>query len=246
LATNPNRSQNESGKERSDFSKGIKLGIPIALGYIPVAFTFGMMAVNGGIPVWIAILISLTNLTSAGQFAGTGLIIANASLYEITLTTLVVNIRYLLMSLALSQKITGMSRLKKCLIAFGITDETFAVASLEKEEISFAYLTGLIIGPYWGWAFGTALGALTTSILPQRLQSPMGIALYAMFIALFVPASKRSRSALVVVIMAIFLSSVFKWTPCLNQISAGWSIIIATLIAAAVGALLFPVKEEKE
>lgn len=236
---------NETRKETSDFSRGIKQGIPIALGYIPVSFTFGIMAVNGGIPVWIAILISLTNLTSAGQFAGAGLIIANASLFEITLTTFVINIRYMLMSLSLSQKITQMPLFKKWIMAFGITDETFAVASLEKKDVSFAYMMGLISCPYWGWALGTVLGSVTTSILPKALQSSMGIALYAMFIALFVPASKKSKAALVVVIVAIFLSSVLKWAPYLNQISAGWSIIIATISAATVGAILFPRKEEE-
>lgn len=235
----------ESKNEISDFSRGIKQGIPIALGYIPVSFTFGLMAVNGGIPVWIAILISLTNLTSAGQFAGAGLIIANASLFEITLTTFVINIRYMLMSLSLSQRITELPLFKKCIMAFGITDETFAVASLEKGEVSFAYMMGLIACPYWGWALGTVLGAVTTSVLPEKLQSSMGVALYAMFIALFVPASKKSKAALVVVLVAIFWSSVFKWAPYLNQVSSGWSIIIATIIAATAGAILFPRKEDQ-
>ncbi len=235
----------ETQKEITEFGRGIKQGIPIALGYLPVSFTFGLMAVNGGIPVWITILISMTNLTSAGQFAGAGLIIANASLFEITLTTFVINIRYMLMSLSLSQKITRMPLFQKCIMAFGITDETFAVASLEKKEVSFAYMMGLISCPYWGWALGTILGAVTTSILPAKLQSSMGIALYAMFIALFVPASKKSKAALVVVIVAISFSSILKWAPLLDQISAGWSIIIATIIAATVGAVLFPRKEEE-
>lgn len=229
-----------------DFARGIKQGMPIALGYIPVSFTFGLMAVNGGIPVWIAILISMTNLTSAGQFAGTGLIIANASLAEITLTTFVINIRYMLMSLSLSQKITNpMPLYKKCTLAFGITDETFAVASLEKSEVSFAYMMGLISGPYWGWALGTVLGAVTTSFLPKDLQSAMGIALYAMFIALVVPAAKKSKAAFLVVITAVFLSSAFRWLPYLNHVSAGWSIIIATILASSVGAILFPRKEDE-
>ncbi len=235
----------ERKNENSDFNRGIKQGIPIALGYLPVSFTFGLMAVSGGIPVWIAILISMTNLTSAGQFAGAGLIIANTSLFEITLTTFVINIRYLLMSLSLSQKIIQIPLFKKCIMAFGITDETFAVASLEKGEVSSGYMMGLITCPYWGWALGTALGAVTTSVLPEKLQSSMGIALYAMFIALFVPASKKSKAALVVVIVAVFCSSVFKWAPYLNKISSGWSIIIATIVAATVGAILFPRKEDE-
>nr|WP_245984818.1 AzlC family ABC transporter permease [Biomaibacter acetigenes] len=186
-----------AGKKQGsiEFCHGLRQGIPIALGYIPVSFTFGLMAVNGGIPVWTAILISLSNLTSAGQFAGTNLIIANASLLEITLTTFVVNIRYMLMSLSLSQKVAPqMAFLKRCIVAFGITDETFAIASLEKGEITFNYFLGLVTCPYWGWALGTALGALTSSVLPKTFQSSMGIALYAMFIALVVPAAKKIKS----------------------------------------------------
>lgn len=229
-----------------EFRKGISKGIPIAVGYIPVSFTFGMMAVNGGMPIWIAILISLTNLTSAGQFAGTALIIANASIFEITLTTFVINIRYMLMSLSLSQKIVSqMPLLQRCIMAFGITDETFTVASLEKEEISFPYMMGLITCPYFGWAIGTVLGAVTTSMLPKSLQSSLGIALYAMFLALIVPAAKKSKAALVVVIVAIFISSLFKWVPYINKISGGWSIIIATIIAATTGAVLFPREDDE-
>jgi len=177
------------------FYKGFKLGIPIALGYFPVSFTFGLMAVNGGIPVWLSIFISFSNLTSAGQFAGASLIIHNASLFEIALTTFVINIRYMLMSLSLSQKIVpGMPLIKKCVMAFGITDETFSVASLEKDDITFSYMLGLIIGPFWGWVLGTATGAIACNLLPSQLQSSMGIALYAMFIALVIPTTKKIKS----------------------------------------------------
>ncbi|MDK2878553.1 MAG: hypothetical protein PWR06_1269 [Thermoanaerobacteraceae bacterium] len=237
-----------AGKKQGsiEFCHGLRQGIPIALGYIPVSFTFGLMAVNGGIPVWTAILISLSNLTSAGQFAGTNLIIANASLLEITLTTFVVNIRYMLMSLSLSQKVAPqMAFLKRCIVAFGITDETFAIASLEKGEITFNYFLGLVTCPYWGWALGTALGALTSSVLPKTFQSSMGIALYAMFIALVVPAAKKSKAALVVAITAICISSLFHWGPYLDRISGGWSIIFATIIASGVGAVLYPREEDE-
>ncbi len=224
-----------------EFKYGLRQGTPIALGYIPVSFTFGLIAVKGGLPVWIPILISLTNLTSAGQFAGTNLIISGATLFEITVTTFVINIRYLLMSLSLSQKITPQMPLyKKCAIAFGITDETFSVASMEKQDLTFAYMSGLITGPFIGWVLGTALGASICSVLPGSLQDSTGIALYAMFIALIIPNAKKSLAALTVVIIAISLSSIFTWVPYINQISEGWGIIIATMISCLIGAALFP------
>jgi predicted branched-subunit amino acid permease len=229
----------------SKFKLGVRQGMPIALGYLPVSFTFGLIAVKGGIPVGAAILISMTNLTSAGQFAGTSLIIANATLGEISLTTFVINIRYLLMSLSLAQRVAPLtSFLKRCIMAFGITDETFAVASLEEKEITFPYMLGLITCPYWGWALGTALGAVTSSILPQPLQSSMGIALYGMFIALIVPAAKKEKAALVIVVIAVLISSLFTWLPKINSISGGWSIIIATIVASGIGAVIFPREDE--
>lgn len=227
-----------------DFKYGLKKGLPIGLGYIPVAFTFGLLAVGGGLPPSVAVLISLTNLTSAGQFAGTSLIIAGAPLFEIALTTLLINIRYLLMSFALSQKLVpDTSLLKRALISFGITDETFTLAALEKNDISFSFMVGLICPPYWGWALGTTLGAVACSALPELMRNTMGIALYAMFIALIIPGSKKSRAVLAVVAVAVTISSLFTWSPGLKQVSTGWSMIVATVIACLVGAVFFPRKE---
>ena len=152
---------------------------------------------KGGLPAWVATLISLTNLTSAGQFAGTNLILAGASLLEITLTTLIINLRYLLMSLSLGQKLSpGMTLRQRCLIAFGITDETFTVASLERTAISFPYMVGLIVGPYTGWGTGTLLGGIVCTLLPDNLQNALGITLYAMFIALVLPRQEIPRRPL--------------------------------------------------
>jgi len=230
-----------------DILRGLYAGLPIALGYIPVSFTFGLLAVNSGLPAWVAVFISLTNLTSAGQFAGLNLIIANASYGEIALTTFVINIRYMLMSLSLSQKIDRrINTLKRCIIGFGVTDEIFAVASQEEREITFSFMCGLIIGPYLGWALGTYLGAATTSFLPSSLQEAMGIALYGMFIAIIIPAAKKSKSALTVIIIAVGISSIFKWVPMLNRISDGFRIIISTVISSLVGAVFFAREEEQD
>lgn len=144
---------------KETFIKGVKHGIPIGVGYLPVSFTFGFLAVSGGLPVWMACLISLTNLTSAGQFAGTNLILAGAGYVEVALTTFVINLRYMLMSLSLSQKLdqtTG--TLKRLVLAFGITDETFVVSSLQSGILKASYMLGLISMPILGWNVGTLLG----------------------------------------------------------------------------------------
>lgn len=144
---------------KKTFYEGLKSGIPIGLGYLPVSFTFGFLAVSGGLPVWVAVFISLTNLTSAGQFAGTNLILAGAGYFEVALTTFVINLRYMLMSLSLSQKLdekTGTGA--RLALAFGITDETFVVSSLHSGILKASYMLGLITMPILGWNLGTWLG----------------------------------------------------------------------------------------
>lgn len=236
--------------QKKELKLGLKRGIPIALGYIPVSFTFGLMAVNGGLPVWLAIFISMTNLTSAGQFAGTNLIIGGAGLFEITLTTFIINIRYMLMSLSLSQKVSPhVTLLQRLVFAFGITDETFTVASMEEgllgHSLSFEYLIGLISGPFLGWSLGTVLGAFICSSLPASLSSAMGIALYGMFIAIIVPPAKKSKSILIIVLISIVMMCILKYTPIFQFISPGFRIIVGAVSGAAIGACLFPVKEQK-
>ncbi|WP_252229198.1 AzlC family ABC transporter permease [Clostridium sp. ZBS15] len=228
-----------------DYKYGLKKGIPIALGYLSVSITFGMMAVRGGLSPWIAILISMTNLTSAGQFAGINLIFISASYLEIALTIFVINIRYMLMSLSLSQKMQYKIPLfKRFIISFGVTDETFTLASLEKDELSSEFMLGLMTLPYLGWALGTFIGAVTTKILPASLQDSLGIALYAMFIALIIPQIKKSKPILVVVIIAVTISCIFRYIPCLNKVSSGFVVIVASIVSSAIGAYLFPIKED--
>ena len=233
--------------QNKDFIKGLKGGFPIFLGYLPVSFTFGFMAVSGGFPVWLAVLMSLTNLTSAGQFAGTNLIIAGVSYIEISMTTFVINLRYMLMSLALSQKINRKIPVwKRLIFSFGITDETFVVASTQGENISASYMLGLITLPFIGWAVGTFLGGSISGILPVKLQNAMGIGLYAMFIAIVIPVARESKQVLLIVILAIIVTCILKYVPIFAFISSGFRIIIATVIAAGIGAFLFPKTYEEE
>ena len=229
----------------SEYKFGLKKGLPIALGYLPVSFSFGFMAVNGGLPIWFAVLISMTNLTSSGQLAGTNLIIHGGTLLEITLNTLIINLRYFLMSLSLSQKIENKtSLLHRLIFSFGITDETFALAATEPKNLSASYMYGLITGPYFGWALGTLLGACTSSLLPNGLKGAMGIALYAMFIAIIIPPAKKSKPVLIIIIMSITIVCIIRYIPFLGFISYGFSIIIATVVSAIFGALFYPIKEQ--
>lgn len=231
----------------NDLKRGIRKGIPIALGYLSVSFTFGVKAVNGGLPAWVAVLISLSNLTSAGQFAGTTLIIAGSTYFEIAVTTFVINIRYMLMSLALSQKLVrGTGRLQRCIFGFGITDEVFAVAAGESGKISASYMYGLISLPIVGWTAGTALGAVASDIMPPILASAMELGLYAMFIAIILPPAKHSRAIALVIAAAVAIECVLYYIPIFNWISGGFKVIIAAIAAAVTGAVLYPVKKEAD
>lgn len=228
----------------SDYKNGFITGIPIGLGYLPVSFTFGLMAVQGGIPLWLAVFISLSNLTSAGQFAGTTLILANAGYLEIILTTFVINLRYMLMSLSLSQKLEpAVTTKKRLLVGFGITDEIFALASLRQGKLSAAYMYGLMTAPIFGWTLGTLLGGYTSALLPDSLQNAMGIALYTMFIAIIIPPAKKSKPIQAVIALSIIITCILKYA--VTVISSGFQVIIATLISAAVMAVLVPVKDEE-
>ncbi len=232
-------------KVNDSYLSGIKDGIPIGLGYLSVSFTFGMMAVTQGMPVWAAVLISMTNLTSAGQFAGLDLIVAGGSMFEMALTQLVINLRYALMSLSLSQKLT--ERVKtagRCLVAFGNTDEIFAVSSGQPGKIGKWYFLGLMTVPYIGWAGGTLIGGVASTLLPAFIRSALGIAIYGMFIAIIIPPAREKKSVRCVLLIAIALSFLFHFTPILKQVSSGFVIIICAVIASAAGAWLFPVEEE--
>lgn len=226
---------------RREFKKGIKSGLPIGIGYIPVSFTFGFLAVSGGLPIWVAVVISLTNLTSAGQFAGTNLIFAGAGYLEVALTTFVINIRYMLMSLSLSQKLerkTG--TLARLALAFGITDETFVVGSLKPGTLTAPFMLGLILMPIAGWNLGTLMGGCISTLLPQALQNAMGIALYAMFIALIIPAAKASAHVLCIICIAVAVQCGLNYIPVFSFLSDGFRVIISTVAAAGLGAWLFP------
>lgn len=229
----------------NEFKCGLKDSVPIALGYFSVSFSFGIVALQDGLSVLQAVLTSLTNVTSAGQFAGLGIIAAGGTVFEIILTQFIINLRYALMSLSLSQKLSkDMKFWHRLVIAFANTDEVFAVAMTHNKDLTIKYMLGLQIPPVLGWTMGTAVGAIACNILPKSLCTALSIALYGMFIAIVIPVAKKSRPVMVVVLIALLLSCVIYYIPALDVISAGISIIICTVAASAAGAWLFPIKAE--
>ena len=221
--------------KNAPFTKGLIDGVPIALGYLSVSFGFGILAVRSGLTTLISVLISAVNLTSAGQAAGIAIIAAGGSYFEMALTQLIINLRYGLMSFNTPRRL---------LVAYGITDEIFAVASAQKGLLTARYMYGLISVSTLGWCTGTLLGASAGQLLPASLTNAMGIVLYAMFIAIVIPPARKSRGVLVVAATAAVCSMAFKYL--LPQITGGFAIIFSAVIAAVLGALVFPVADETE
>ena len=231
----------------NDFLLGMKKGIPVALGYFAVSFSFGVMAGQGLTPL-MATIISASNLTSSGQYAGVQLMMKSASYIEIILTVLLINLRYSLMSISLSQRLDpNMGIASKFLIGFGITDEVYALSITSPHKLTTKYMLGLISLPILCWVLGTALGAYSANIMPDKLLNAMNIALYAMFIAIIFPNARKSYKISLVILVAISISVLFYYTPVIKRIGLGFKVIIATVVAAIFGAILFPVEEgEKE
>lgn len=228
----------------SRFLKGISHGIPICLGYLSVSFGFGITAVASGLSTIEASIISASNLTSAGQAAGVGIIETGGTLLEMILVQLTINIRYALMGLSLSQKLDKKFTTPHRLIAsYGITDEIFAVCSSQKEKLTPAYMYGIILISMLGWVTGTFLGASAGQLLPESISAALGIVLYGMFIAIVVPPSRKNKSVLFVAVGAALLSILFKYV--LTAVSSGFAVIICAIVAAALGALIFPVSDEE-
>ncbi len=229
-----------------EFFAGIKAGMPVCIGYFSVSFGFGAMAVVQGLTIWQAVLLSASNLTSAGQFAGLTVIAAGAAMIEMVLTQLVINSRYALMSLALGQRLgpdVGIGR--RLLTAFFNTDEIFALGMSREKPLTTAFFVGAGVVSALGWISGTALGAFAGSLLPENIRMALGVMLYGMFIAIVVPRAKEEKPILVCVVLALICSCLFAWMPWLKQISGGLAIVICTVAAASVCAVLFPVKDEE-
>lgn len=227
------------------YKKGLKDGIPICLGYIAVSFAFGIQAGKIGISALAGALMSLSNVTSAGQFAALSIISSGAPVFLLIVSQFVLNLRYLLMSCALSQKLSDKTgTLKRLLMAHGITDEIFALSAAYPGELNPLYTYGLMTVSIFGWCFGTVLGIISQNLLPSSIISALGIAIYGMFIAIVVPASKTDKNVLFCAIFAIIISCALKYVPLLSQISSGFEIIIATILAASLAAILFPKEAE--
>jgi len=229
-----------------EFTKGLRLGIPIGLGYLSVSFTFGIMAISLGFKWWQAVIISMLTVTSAGQLAGIQVMVNPGQYVTMLISQLTINARYSFMSISLSQKVSkSFSGIKRWLLGFFMTDEIFAVASAQN-EVSPKFFWGLSVIPHIGWTLGTLLGGLIGNVLPEIVMSALCLAIYGMFLAIVLPPARSSVAVLTVVCISVALNCVFYYVPIIKTVPSGIAISVCAIVAALLGAALFPVKEEVE
>ncbi|MBQ1186812.1 MAG: AzlC family ABC transporter permease [Clostridia bacterium] len=235
---------------QNSFKRGLLDGVPIGLGYFSVAFAFGIMAIQCGLSPLEALLISMTNLTSAGQLAGVPIIAGGGSLIEMAATQLIINSRYALMSVSLSQKLESKTNLvQRLLVAFGNTDEIFAVSMANNKKIGKIYFYALMIAPWLGWSGGTIIGALAGAALPEIITSALGVAIYAMLVAVVVPKVKEDKWCAICVAISVLISCGFEFLPLLKDFASnygGFVIIICATVASTILALIHPVETEEQ
>ena len=227
-----------------EYKNGLRAGIPIALGYLSVSFTFGIIATKYGLSVWQATLISLTTVTSAGQFAGIQLMAAPGLYLDMLISQLTINVRYSFMSIYLSQILHSKFRgVWKWILGFFITDEIFAVAASRK-VVTRSFFAGLATLPWLGWTLGTALGASLGEVLPAAVMSALGLAIYGMFVAIVVPPAKENRYILLAAGIAAAISIAFTYLPYLKKVSSGIAVSVAAIVAAAIAAAVHPIPDD--
>ncbi len=231
-------------ENKTNFIQGLKAGIPIGMGYFAVSFTLGITARNAGLTPWQAMVMSMALHASAGQFAAINVIASSAGFLEMAVTSFIVNLRYLLLSSSLSQKISSKTPFfHRFLMAFYVTDEIFGVSAAQPGYVNpwFVYGAAIVAGP--SWEIGTFLGASVGNILPAAVAKAMNVALYGMFLAIIIPPAKKDRFIAGIVVLSMFASYLFTVIPGINQISSGFQIIILTVLIAGAAALIRPIKD---
>lgn len=235
------------GTHKQNFLRGAKDGIPIFLGYFAVALTLGIAAKAAGVTPLQAMLASLTNNTSAGEFIGFTLIAEGGSYLEMILMELIANARYLLMSCALSQKMDPtVPTWQRLPMGHGVTDEIFSISVSVPGKLDPFYTYGAIAVAVPGWTGGTFLGVILGNVLPTSLVSALSVGLFGMFIAAFIPAAKKDKVVAGTVAASFLFSYLMNRLPVFDFLSSGMKTVILTVVIAAAAAILFPRKEETE
>ncbi len=237
----------ESKSNKQVFIEGIRDGFPIALGYLAVAFSLGIIARKSNFNPIQGFINSVLNHASAGEYAVYTVVAAGAGYVEMAIMTLVVNARYMLMSTALSQKFSSStSMLHRILVGFTVTDELFAITIKRPGHIKPLYNYAAFLIAVLGWSSGTAFGIIAGELMPIRLVSAFSVALYGMFLACIMPEARNHRIVTVLIIISFILSFIASKVSIFSGISSGTKTIILTVVIASVAAIIFPHPEVED
>lgn len=230
---------------KKNYKEGLRDGIPIALGYFAVSFTLGIAAKKAGLSAFQATLMSLTNSTSAGEFAAISAICAGSTYLEMAVMQAVINLRYLLMSCALSQKIDNkVGMINRLIMGGGVTDEIFGISISRPGRLNPFYTYGAMSLAIPAWSLGTCIGVVVGSVLPSNVISALSVALYGMFLAVIIPPARENKIIALLITVSMAASYAFSVVPGLKDISSGMTVIILTVVISGAAAFLFPVEEE--
>lgn len=235
--------QNLECEHSTSLKEGFISALPIVIGYIPVAMAFGLLAKSMNVSFKDNFLFSSVVFAGSSQFLALGLIQAGISAGSIILSVFLLNLRHFMMSAALSMRLKGIKRKWLFLIAFGVTDESFSVASLNNKKLTLPFILALEGMAYASWVGGTVLGYLVGSILPESVQSSLGVALYAMFLSILIPEMKKSLN---VVFLSILSGIIYVVISYFNIVPEAWSIITTIILASALGVMIFKDEEQSK
>ncbi len=226
---------------KSEFLRGVRTGIPILVGFFPVATTFAVLASQSGMSALETSAMSVMVLAGSSQIVAMQMLIAGSGMLEIVFAVFFLNLRHFIMSTYVMRRLNKSTRKAKLVMAFGVTDETFALYSVEPESSGAPFFAGVACMTYGAWIIGTLAGTFLIRFIPQEICSYLVIALYAMFIQIIAPKAVRNMEILITVLISIVLNCILSiWIP------SGWSIIIAMLAGAAIGSEFKLRKEGKE
>lgn len=231
-------------KKHTAFTEGMKDAVPIALGYFAVSFSLGIAMRRAGMNAFQGFLLSITNLASAGEYADTQVIAEQGAYLEMVLATLVANMRYILMSASLSQRLSPHEKnIHRLAMSYPLTDEIFAIAIAQNGFVPPSYLYGAALAAVPAWSIGTAAGIIVGSILPARMVTALSVSLYGMFLAIIIPPCRKDRAVCTAVVFSFLLSCLSSWIPGLRSLSSSMKTILLTIIIASAAALTAPRKE---
>lgn len=224
---------------------GMRDGLPLGIAYFAVSFAFGMFASNKGFSILDTLLVSVTNITSAGQFTGVTMIMAGCTYIDMVMTQLVLNLRYLIMSTSLSQKYdSDLPLIHRMICSFPITDEIFGLISCRESKVSPFYTYGIMTMALPSWALGTLCGAYSGTLLSKSVSSALGIVIYSLFIAMLTKPAEKDKTIRYVVFSALCLGMIISYLPYLNTLSPGIKIIIITVIVSSIAAIIKPINDD--